>query len=255
MGLLSRPAAGLRGLGVATWLFGQAARGAAADLAWPDDLGARRYADALSAYLWRPLPVLALLALLLGYIVGVSTVQVLARYRAELTVEPAVAKAVAREALPLLIGVFAAGRVSVELAARLGAMRMARELDGLELMGWDPARYVLTPALAAVATAAPLHLVATGMCAWLGAGFALQSDATTVWSQYARLTLTPEVGVAMLAGIGKTLVVSLAAAAVGVTVGSREEAGPAALAAAATAAFTYGLLAVFLTIALWTALG
>jgi phospholipid/cholesterol/gamma-HCH transport system permease protein len=170
-------------------------------------------------------------------------------------VVPGLVQALARDAVPLVLGVFAAGRVSVELAARLGGMGLSREIDALTGLGHDPARYALSPALAAVVIAAPIHALAATVSALFAAGMALRIDAVTPWGRYLQLTLTDDTFQAALLGMGKALVFLLIAATVGAAVGSRETRNASDLAEGTTVAFTVGLLAVFTAAALWTALG
>lgn len=251
LGLIRRV---LSELGAAAWLMAQAVRGGVLDLVERDELARARLAAALDTFVWRPLPTLMALAALVGVIVGVSAANVLRLYHAELAVGGGLAIAMVREILPVLIGVFAAGRVAVELAARLGGMRLGRELEALEAMGLDPGRYVLTPALIAVVLAAPVHTVAAVTSAFLSTGLVLQQDALVPWPNYFELTLTPDVFRATLTGMGKSLLFFLIAAGVGAAAGSRVERGPRAVGLQATSAFTAGLLGVLAAAALWTAL-
>ena len=237
--------------GAAVWLLVRGARGLAQDWLDEDVLARRRTADAFVRFVWRPLPVLAMLSGLLGLIVGVSVAQLLRRYPAELVVEPALARIMARDAAPLLVGMFASGRVSVELAARLGAMKLDREIEAL---GHDPARYVVAPSLAAVTAAAPIQVLAAYACMWTATGWILQLGGVSPWGHYDQQTLTASSAHALLLGMAKALSYSLIALAVGVTCGAGEGRGPAAIGRQSTAAFTFGLLGIFAAAALWTRL-
>jgi phospholipid/cholesterol/gamma-HCH transport system permease protein len=248
-------AKGLGEIGAAVWLLVQAARGAVLDLLNPEALSRRRLADALTTYVWRPLPVLIALAVLAGLIAGLLASRILKLYNAELAVAPGLARSLAGDIAPLLIGVFAAGRVSVDVAARLGGMRLNRELEALEALGHDTARYTLAPPLAAVVAATPIHLLTVLACAWLAAGGALQIHAVLPWSRFVGLTLDEAFARAALRGMAKTLVYMLIAVGVGAAAGSREARGVAQIGNQATAAFTGGLLAVFAAAVLWTAVG
>ncbi len=248
------PLAALRELGVGVWLLARAGRGVALDVVERDDLARDRLADALSRLVWRPLPTLMLLAALSGLIAGLGAAQVLGRYHAELLVLPALAQALARDVVPLVLGVFAAGRVSVELASRLGGMGLRREIDALTALGHDPARYALSPALAAVVLAAPVHMLAATASAFAAAGLALSGDAVVPMGRYLELTRADDTARAALTGTAKALLFTLIAAAVGAAVGSRETRNASELAERATVAFTVGLLAIFTAAALWTAL-
>jgi len=242
-------------LGAAIWLVAQAAKGIVWDLFDRDELAQRRLAEALATFIWRPLPTLAALATLVGLIVGVSMYQALRRFNAEFAIEPAVAQAMARDVIPLLVGVFASGRVSVGLAARLGGMQLGREILALEVLGHDPARYVLTPSLVAVVAAAPIHLLVAGVCAWFASGSVLQFGAVTPWPQFMALTLGDATAKAALTGMAKAVVFSVVALGVGAAIGAREVRGPADVGGQATAAFTFGLLSVFAAGACWQVIG
>jgi ABC-type transporter Mla maintaining outer membrane lipid asymmetry permease subunit MlaE len=241
-------------IGAAVWLLGRGARGLAQDWLDEDVLARRRTAEAFVRFVWRPLPVLAMLSGLLGLIVGVSVAELLRRYPAEVVVEPPLARIMARDAAPLLVGVFASGRISVELAARLGAMKLEREIEALEALGHDPARYVVAPSLAAVVAAAPVQVLAAYACMWAAAGWILQFAGVSPWGHYDQQTLTASSAHALLLGMAKALSYSLIALAVGVTIGSREGRGPAAIGRQSTAAFTFGLLAIFAAAAFLTRL-
>jgi ABC-type transporter Mla maintaining outer membrane lipid asymmetry permease subunit MlaE len=244
----------VKDIGAAVWLLVRGARGLVQDWLDEDGLARRRTAEAFIRFVWRPLPVLAMLSGLLGLIVGVSVAQLLRRYPAELVVEPALARIMARDAAPLLVGVFASGRISVELAARIGAMKLDREIEALEALGHDPARYVVAPSLAAVTAAAPIQVLAAYACLWTAAGWTLQLGGVSPWGHYDQLTLTASSAYALLLGMAKALSYSLIALAVGVTIGSGEGRGPAAIGRQSTAAFTFGLLAIFAAAALLTRL-
>ncbi|HZK99645.1 MAG TPA: ABC transporter permease [Caulobacteraceae bacterium] len=254
MGPLTWLLVGAGELGAALWLLARGARGFALDVMEGDELAQGRLAAAFWVFVWRPLAVLVVLAGLAGLIAGLGASQVLRRYHAELAIEPALARTLARDVVPLLVGVFAAGRVSVELAARIGGMRLGREFEALEALGQDPARYVLSPALAAVIVAAPIHVVAAFVASWAAVGVVLRSGAVTPWPHYVGLTLNDATARVLLLGVGKALVFSIITAGVGAVIGSREMRGPAAIGAQSTLAFTCGLLGVFAVAALWSAL-
>lgn len=243
-----------REVGTAVWLLGRAAYGGMLDLIERDDLARSRLAAAMETFVWRPLPTLAALAALVGVIVGASSANALRIYHAELAVGGVIAIAMVREILPVLIGIFAAGRVAVELAARLGVMRLGREIEALEAMGLEPGRYVLAPALIAILLAAPVHMVVAVTAAFITTGLMLQQDALVPWPNYLELTLVSATFRAMLTGMCKTLLFFVIAGAVGAATGSRHERGPRAVGLQATSAFTAGLLGVLAAAALWAVL-
>ncbi len=242
------------GLGTATWLVWRAAAGLGADLVRADGFAARRFASALVDYLWRPSPVVAALGLLVGLITGVLSATALKVYHADFLVLPVAAKIMAGQIAPLLVGIFAAGRVSVALAARLGAMRLSGEIDALELRGFEPSRFVVAPILATTLVAAPVLAVAAALSEMVGAGFVLQYEGVITWSRYFELVITPDTADQTLRAIFKGGVFFLLSVAAGATAGSVALDGPRALERRTTAAFTGGLLSIFATAALLAAL-
>lgn len=244
----------VRAIGDGAWLTARAGRALATDAVEPDPLVARRVADALAEQMWHPLPLVAALGALAGVIAGIAAARLLALYHAELAVEPALAQALLRQVAPLVVGVFAAGRIAVGVANRLGGMALDREIDALEALGHDPVRFALAPQLGGVLAAVPVLTIAAGGAALAAAGLAIESTHATPFATFAHLVMTQASARALLGGMARVASFALVAFAVGATVGARGVSGAAELAAAGRSAFTSALLAVFALAALWTAL-
>lgn len=242
--------AALAELGASVWLVWRAGAGLAAEAVDQDALFRARFARALVDHLWRPLPTVLALAALVGCIAGVSGSQILKLYYAELQVAPAIARVLVTQVTPLLVGMFVAGRVSVALAARLGGMRLAGEIDALELRGMEPARFVLSPALGALVLASPILALAVGFTAVSAAGALLRLGAVLPWGRYVELVFTPALAAHMLGAMLKALVFVVLAAAAGAAAGSAPVRDPRQLERRITSAFTGGLLAIFTAAAL-----
>lgn len=254
MAALTLPARVLRGIGTAGWLLVRAGRGAGQDAIDRDGFAQRRLAEAFATYLWRPLPVLAALAVLVGIVAGTATARLLALYHAEVLIEPPLVRGLFREVVPLLVGIFASGRVSVELAARLAGTAFAREIDALEALGHDPVRHLLSPALVAVVMAVPVHMGVAALLAWSGAGLAIDLARQTDWTSFLYLTAGEATARALAIGTLKTLLFSLIAIGVGSAIGSAGSRGAAEIGERATSAFTIGLLAIVAAAAVLTLL-
>ena len=244
----------LRGIGAASWLIARAATGIAEDATGGNALSRTRFEAALATYVWRPLPLLVALALLTGVIAGTAAVRLLSLYHAELAIEPTLVRTLCRDVLPILFGLFVSGRVSVDLAARLAATAVARETEALEVLGHDPARYLLSPAFAAVVAAVPIHLLAAAVATIATTGLMLAQAAQTPWATFLRLTLDQGTAQALGVGMAKGLLFALIAFGTGAAVGARGARGPADIGARATSAFTIGLLAIFAAATVWTVL-
>jgi ABC-type transporter Mla maintaining outer membrane lipid asymmetry permease subunit MlaE len=240
--------------GAGLWLTARAASGLARRLWRGEPLAQRQLADSLPVHVWRPLRTLLPLAALAGIIAGIGAARLLALYNAQIPVLTALAILLLRDVVPLLVGLFACGSVSVALAARLGAMSLAREIDALEALGRDPAAHALGPALGAVLLSAPIHMSLAGLAAIAGCGLPLGLIANVGWALWAGFALSHDAAQAALTGMGKLLLYALIAFIVGSAVGAKPVRAPADIGRRAITAFTAGLLGIFTAAAIWTAL-
>ncbi|MBA4353969.1 MAG: ABC transporter permease [Novosphingobium sp.] len=244
----------LRFIGSACWLVWRAARGVAIRFWQGDPLVYTATAAAISQSMWRQLPMIAAMSALIGALTGILAGQVLNVYKAELLVLAAMTDALFRHILPLVIGIFASGSTAVDLASRMGAMRLANEIEALESMGNDSAGFVLGPALVGVMIANPPQLAVGAIVSLVTANLTVAATANIGWHDLYTLTLTDRSGLALLAGLGKTTLFSMVAFATGAAIGSRPVRVPADIGARAGEAFRIGLLAILGTATLWVAL-
>ena len=73
-----------------------------------------------------------------------------------------------RELGPTITGLMLAGRVGSSMAAEIGTMKVSEEIDALEIMGIDPARFLVLPRLIAMAVFTPLLTVYTSLIGIMG---------------------------------------------------------------------------------------
>ena len=244
----------LRAVGTAAWLVVHALRGVWGVLWAGDPLAESGLVEAFARFAWAPLATLVPLAALTGAIAGVSVGRLLQAYDAPLLILGGLDKALLGDVLPLIVGVFASGSVSVALAARLGAMSLAREIDAIEAMGHDPVPRVLGPPLLAVLLASPVHMVAAALAALVGTAVPVHLAARVSYGELMHIALSTDAGHALLTGMAKALVFALIAFAVGAAVGATPVRVPAQIGRNAGRAFVAGLLAIFAVAALWAAL-
>lgn len=254
------PVRAVRALGTAGWLVVRAGGGLAREAFEADALTRDRFAASFLRYVWAPLPVLLGLALLAGVVAGTIGARLLALDDAQVLIVPLLLRTLCGDVVPLLCGLFAAGRVSVELAARLATTGLVREIDALEALGRDPVRHLLTPALAGVLVAVPIQAAGAAIVAVAATGVALRTHGAIDWPGFLRFASAGPVARAAMLGMAKTLVFALIAFGVGAGaggagVGSGGARGASGIGRSATTAFTIGLLGIFAADALWTILG
>jgi len=101
------------------------------------------------------LPLVALIAALVGTILTLQSAYQLREMGATQLVAGLVSISVTRELAPLMTGILVAGRAGAAIAAELGTMKVSEEIDALEVIGIDPIHYLVAPRLIALVIAVP----------------------------------------------------------------------------------------------------
>jgi len=104
----------------------------------------------------RAIPIVTMLSITIGVMLAIQGIYTLKIFGAEDQVVVGVGFAVFREFGPLITGILVAGRTGSSLAARIGTMRINQELDALQVMGIEPVRFVVAPALIAMTFMVPV---------------------------------------------------------------------------------------------------
>lgn len=101
------------------------------------------------------LPIVTILAFAIGMMLAIQGIATLRTFGAESQVVLGIALSVTREFSPLIIGILVAGRSGSALAARIGTMQIAQEIDALRVIGISPVRYLVAPAMLAMMVMLP----------------------------------------------------------------------------------------------------
>ncbi len=165
------------------------------------------------------LPIVCLLAFTVGIMLGIQFVSALGEFGAQSQVVIAVAKSVTREFGALITAILVAGRSGSALAARIGSMTVSQEVDALAVIGIDPVRYLVAPALIAMLIMLPLLTIFADAVAIFGAALysapALNVTPTAYMLQSMSLLSPGDVG----QGIAKSFVFALLITLIGVSTG------------------------------------
>ncbi|MCB9475760.1 MAG: MlaE family lipid ABC transporter permease subunit [Deltaproteobacteria bacterium] len=102
------------------------------------------------------LPIVGLISLLMGLILGFQAVVQLAQFGANIYIADLVGLSVLRELGPLMTCILVAGRSGSAFAAEIGTMKVSEEVDALTTMGFDPIRFLVVPKVLALVTMVPL---------------------------------------------------------------------------------------------------
>jgi len=101
-------------------------------------------------------PIVLILSFAIGVMLAIQIIYNLRIFGAESQVVAGIALSVTREFGPLITGILVAGRTGSALAAKIGTMNVNQEIDALRVMGINPVRYLVSPALLAMLIMVPL---------------------------------------------------------------------------------------------------
>ena len=100
----------------------------------------------------RSLPVVALTAAFGGLVFGFQMYVGLHRYvgpGSEAYGGPVITLSLAKELIPILVGLMVSGRVGSSMAAEIGTMKITEQIDALHSLGANPIRYLVVPRMLA----------------------------------------------------------------------------------------------------------
>ncbi len=116
----------------------------------------------------KALPIVALVSILIGLIMGFIGAVQLRRFGAEVYVANLVAIAMTREMGALMTAVILSGRTAAAHAANLGTMKGNDEISALTTTGLDPVEFLVVPRVLALMIAMPLLTAFSDLIGILG---------------------------------------------------------------------------------------
>jgi len=187
------------------------------------------------------LPIVALIAFLLGVILAFQSAIPMRRFGAEIFVADLIGLAMLRELGPLMTAILLAGRSGAAFAAEIGTMTVNQEVDALTTMGLDPVRFLVTPRIIAALLMTPLLTLFADLVSLLGGAMTLQSFSIPF------VTFVHEVESIVdysdfFAGFVKSFVFAVLIAGIGCLRGLQTSAGASAVGDAATRAVVSGII-------------
>ncbi|MDT8388541.1 MAG: ABC transporter permease [Thiogranum sp.] len=154
----------------------------------------------------RAIPVLAILAMANGAMMAMQGIATLRGFGAEVQVIAGIALSVTREFGVLITGIVVAGRSGSAIAARIGTMQMAQEIDALRVIGVEPVRYLVSPILIAMLVMMPLLTILANAMAIVGGGIFVTVDLQINFSVYLERVFAALVPGDLVQGLIKSLV-------------------------------------------------
>jgi phospholipid/cholesterol/gamma-HCH transport system permease protein len=114
------------------------------------------------------LPIVGLLAFMVGIVVAYQGADQLRQYGANIFVADLIGLSMVREFAPLMTAIIVAGRSGSAFAAQIGAMQTTEEIDAMRTLGISPQEMLVLPKLFALVIALPLLTVFADVLGILG---------------------------------------------------------------------------------------
>lgn len=195
----------------------------------------------------RAIPIVGMMAGTIGIMLAIQGIYTLRIFGAESRVVVGIAFSMVREFGPLITGILVAGRTGSALAARLGTMKISQEIDALEVMGINPIRFLVVPALLACLIMVPmLTFFGDIMGLWAAGvyvGFALDISMAAYIDQTIEILSVDD----LMHGLGKSVFFAVLIALIGVLNGFMVKGGAEGVGKATTRAVVQCISALVVT--------
>lgn len=193
------------------------------------------------------IPIVTLMSITIGMMLAIQGIYTLSTFGAEQQVTIGVGISVVREFGPLITGIIIAGRTGSSLAARIGTMRINQEVDALEVMGVNPVRFLVTPALIAMTIMVPVLTFWADIVMLAGAGWYISLELGMSLAAYADSLTEIIVVDDVLHGLGKSVLFGVLITLVGVINGALVEGGAEGVGRMTTRSVVLAISAIIIT--------
>ena len=187
------------------------------------------------------LPIVTLIAFLVGLIIAFLGATVLQRFGAGYYVSYLVGYGMLREMAALMTGIIMAGRTGAGFAAELGSMKISEEVDAYETLGLSPIDQLVLPRVLGLFVMMPLLTIYAMFVGVLGGLVVATSLMSISVVQFIGGLLTPVTLGDALLGVFKGIVFGLIIGVVGCMRGLQTGSDAGAVGRAATSAVVTGI--------------
>jgi phospholipid/cholesterol/gamma-HCH transport system permease protein len=193
------------------------------------------------------IPIIGLMGATIGVMLAIQGIHTLKIFGAESRVVIGISLSVTREFAPLITGILVAGRSGSALAARLGTMRISQEIDALTVMGVNPVRFLVAPALLAMLVMVPALTFFSDIVGLFAAGLYVSADLDMSMAAYVDQTIEFLSVDDLMHGLGKSAIFAVLIAAIGVVNGASVSGGAEGVGRVTTRAVVQSIMAIVVT--------
>lgn len=149
------------------------------------------------------LPIVGLLAFLLGVVVAYQGSDQLKQYGANIFVVDLIGLSMLREFAPLITAIIIAGRSGSAYAAQIGSMAVTEEIDAMRTLGISPQEMLVLPKLIALVIALPLLTVFADLLGVFGGMLMASTQLNVGFGEFLDRFVYAVSPTAFLIGVGK----------------------------------------------------
>jgi phospholipid/cholesterol/gamma-HCH transport system permease protein len=193
------------------------------------------------------IPIVTLLGGTIGVMLAIQGIYTLRIFGAESRVVIGIALSTVREFAPLITGILVAGRSGSALAARIGTMTINQEIDALNVMGINPVRFLVAPALVAMMIMVPMLTFYADLVGLYAAGLYVGADLDMSMAAYFDQTIDILSVDDLMHGLGKSVIFAVLIAIIGVANGASVTGGAEGVGKVTTSSVVQSIMAIVVT--------
>ena len=196
---------------------------------------------------FQALGITALVGFLIGVVLSYLSAQQLRTFGGDIYLVNILGMSVIRELGPLLAAILVAGRSGSALAARLSTMQINQEIDALRVMGINPIRFLVLPALIAMMIMMPALTFVSDVVGLGAGGLYVTADLGISQGAYWHQVIDYGSNHDLWHGIGKSVIFAVLITLIGVANGASVTGGAEGVGRVTTRAVVQSISAIVIT--------
>ena len=198
-------------------------------------------------------PIVALVALFIGFIFALQTAYFMQRIGSEIYIASLVALTVVRELGPVITALIVAGRVGASNTAELGSMQVTEQIDALETLATNPVKYLVVPRFVALSLMLPVLTLYANIIGILGSYIICVIKLGITSSMYMHVTFSALLYKDLFTGLFKAWIFGMIIALVSCYEGFNVEGGAEGVGKATTRSVVFSFIMIIAADCFFTA--
>lgn len=203
---------------------------------------------------YRSLPIVGLISFLVGVNLAMQSAYTLRKFNGEIFIAQLIGISAVRELAPLITAIIITGRSGSAITAEIGSMKVAEEIDALQVMGLNPTKFLVVPKFLAMLLAVPCVSVLAMLIMILGGLFVAAGVLHIDPQSYYDQTALSLVGKDLFSGLVKSFFFAIVICWTGIHRGFQVEGGAEGVGQMTTSSVVTSIFMIILVDLVWTTL-